>query len=249
VRADLGNPRLMAAVMGTVTDSVFHAWDAADGDGEGSDGMAPTFALIDSLRDLLRNCATQLCTPKIVLTSTYGALGLHLPDRFGRPSPPHGEGLRLRIAELMLAEAARLGRIDARALRLPLIAGAPGPASFIAPLLGALRAGTGAKCPAPADTALWLTTAQAAAQALVHAHELPAAAWEDVEALNAPARRLSVTELIAAAGQPLSAVSFEADPELAQLLSHQPAQAQVEPALNLGFAPAPGADELVGQLA
>jgi D-erythronate 2-dehydrogenase len=249
VRADLGNPRLMAAVMGTVTDSVLHAWDAADGCDGDADAMAPTFALADSLRDLLRNCAAQLSRPKIVLASTYAALGRETADRIGRPRPPHGEGLRLRIAELLLAEAARLGRIDARALRLPAIAAAPGPGSFVGPLLAALREGGEAQCPVPADTVLWLTTASAAAQALVHAHELPPMAWNDVEALNVPARLLSVASLIAAAGRPLSAVDFRVDAELTETLARQPCEAQVEPALDLGFAPGLDAEALVRQLA
>jgi len=254
VRADLGNPRLLTAVMGTVTDSVFHAWDASDeaGDEGAGEPLAPTFALIDSLRDLLSSCAAQNAQPKIMLASAYAALGRRAPQRVGGVLPPHGVGLRLRIAELLLAGAARNGRIDARALRLAPIAAAPGLAQFIGPLLRALSQGSAADCPVPPETALSLTTAEAAAQALVHAHELPRQTWLDVDALDAPACHVTLDALLAAGshdtGLPPGPLRFQADPMLIEAWARQPVAEQLAPALHLGFAPALDAAALVRQL-
>jgi nucleoside-diphosphate-sugar epimerase len=257
VPADLGHPRLLSAVMGTVTDSVYHAWDAtdlaADIGGATPDAMAPTFALIDSLRDLLRNCASQAVTPKVVLASTYAAMGPHSPGSALGDSDPladGGEGLRLRVAELLLAGACGLGRIDGRALRLPSIAAAPGLGSFIGSWLVSLCQGVAAECPVPRDAKLYLATADLAAQALVHAHELPAAAWAEVDALHAPAQATSIDQLVAAAGRcagrAVAAPVFRTDP--AARTPPQPSARAFEQALQLGFAPGPDADALVAEL-
>ncbi len=253
VRADLGNPRLMTAVMGTVTDSVFHAWDL--GDRPDDSDVAPTFALVDSLRDLFAACAAQSAKPKVVLASTFGAdraADVLAPATFGCPLPSTYEGLRSRVAELVLAEAVRRGIIDGRALRLPLIASAPGCASFVGALVASLRESAPARCPLPPETSLWLTSAAAAARALVHAHELPAAPFVQGGVLNAPARALSVQELISAtsrlAGRPLDAPIVEPDLRLCETLARLPPRVAVDASLQLGFEAGPDAEALVREL-
>ena len=75
VRADAGVARLLQTVMGKATDSVFHAWDS----GAGAADATPSFALIDSLRDLLEACHRQSSRPKVVLASSFAVDGA--PDR------------------------------------------------------------------------------------------------------------------------------------------------------------------------
>jgi len=257
VRADLSTPRLLATVMGTVTDSVFHAWDGADRAGGGE---TPSFALIDSLRDLFAACVRQASRPKVVLASSYAAASTFTAGEHGQRPGAGGElpasqaGLTALVGELLLTEAVRRGNLDGRALRLALVADAPGSACFIGELLRALRDGQPARCPIARVAPLWLTSAPAAARALVHAHELPALAWSEAGSpLNAPGRTLKVEELLEAlvrlTGAASNALSDEPDAALCEALAQRPRRVPIETSLALGFEDAPDADALVRELA
>lgn len=248
VRADLGSPRVLQAVMGIATDSVFHAWDS------GAGGTSASFALADSLRDLFAACKLQKSRPKVVLASSFAAEGASGAPAGNAPRalPATQDGLTALIGELLLAEATRQGRVDGRALRLPLIAAAPGSVSFLGELVRALNEGRPASCPIPCEAPLWLTSAPAAARALLHAHELPPDAWEQAGVLNAPASTLSVEALLQALSRcnarPAEAPTVEPDVALCDALARHPPHVAIETALTLGFEDGPGADSLVRDL-
>jgi nucleoside-diphosphate-sugar epimerase len=250
VRADLGNPRLLQAVMGTATDSVFHAWDGGAGDGRST----PSFALADSLRGLFAACELQSSRPKVVLASSFAADGRPGPGEADavRALPASQEGLTALVGELLLEEATRRGRVDGRALRLPMIAAAPGCGSFLGELMPALSEPRPARCPIPLDAPLWMTSAGSAARALVHAHELPPVAWAEAGVLNAPGRTLSVDSLLQAlirsSGRAVESPAVELDPALCDALAQRPHRAAIDIALTLGFEDAPDADTLAREL-
>jgi nucleoside-diphosphate-sugar epimerase len=249
VRADARVPRLLQTVMGTLTDSVFHAWDSGAAPGDST----PSFAMVDSLRDLLEACHRQSSRPKVVLASSFAAYG-----GSGRPTdanhalPPSQDGLTALVGELLLEEATRRGQVDGRALRLPIIAGAPGCAAFLAELLRSLSEGQAARCPIPTDATLWLTSAHNAAQALLHAHELPAAARGEDGVLNAPARSLSVGALLQAVcgltGRPIECPAVDQDPSLCEALAQRPHRVPIDSALRLGFENGPDAETIARDL-
>jgi D-erythronate 2-dehydrogenase len=245
VRADLGTPRLLQAVMGTATDSVFHAWDS----GAGAGRSTPSFALADSLRGLFAACQLQSSRPKVVLASSFGADTRADP---ARALPASQSGLSALVGELLLEEATRRGQVDGRALRLPMIAAAPGCAEFVGELVAALGEGRPARCPIRLDAPLWLTSAPAAARTLVHAHELPRAAWLEVGVLNAPACMLSVDALLQAlarsSGRPIESPALEPDPSVSDALAQYPPHVAIDTALTLGFEDGPDADDLVRDL-
>jgi len=244
VRADLGSPRLLQAVMGTATDSVFHAWDSG-----GADRSTPSLALSDSLRDLFAACQLQSSRPKIVLASSFAADCRAEP---ARALPASQGGLTALVGELLLEEARRRGQVDGRVLRLPMIAAAPGCAEFLGELIAALHEGRPARCPIPPDAPLWLTSAPAAARALVHAHELPPAAWAETGVLNAPACTQSVNALLHAVarstGRPVESPALEPDPSLCEALAQYPHRVAIDPALTLGFEDGPDGDALLRDL-
>jgi nucleoside-diphosphate-sugar epimerase len=250
VRADLGSARVLPAVMGTLTDTVFHVWDSGAGAGQAT----PAFALADSLRDLFAACRLQSSRPKVVLASSFAAEGASEPAAPVHSTlPPSREGLTALVGELLLEEAARRGQVDGRALRLAMVAGAPGCASFLGDLVTALYEGRPAHSPIPCDAPLWLTSAQAAARALLHAHELPAPAWAQAGVLNAPARSLNVDAMLQAVsrltGRAAASVEVEPDPALSEALAQRPARVAIQTALTLGFEDGPDAEALVRELA
>ena len=149
VRADLDSPRLLQAVMGMATDSVFHAWDSGAGGGRST----PSFALADSLRDLFAVSELQSSRPKVVLASSFAAnsgTAAAQPDP-ARALPASEDGLTALVGELLVEEATRRGRVEGRALRLPMIAAAPGCMSFLGELMPALVEGRQGRCPIPLD--------------------------------------------------------------------------------------------------
>ena len=249
VRADLGTPRLLQAVMGTATDSVFHAWDSDAGD-----HSTPSFALADSLRDLFTACELQSSRPKVVLASTFAAdHRADTPSQMARALPASQDGLTALVGELLLEEATRRGQVDGRILRLPMMAAAPGCAAFLGKLIPALAERRPALCPIPLDTPLWLSSVDAAAQALLHAHELPSAAWAEVGLLNVPARTLTIEQLMQAlagwSGHVVEAPVAALDPVLCEAIAQRPHWVAIETALTLGFEDGPDAEALVQQLA
>jgi nucleoside-diphosphate-sugar epimerase len=248
VRADPGSPRLLQHVMGTDTDSVFHAWDSGAGGGRST----PSFAMVDSLRELFEACRLQSSRPKVVLAGSFAADAAGAGAGAPRALPASEDGLTALVGELLLAEATRRGGIDGRALRLPMIAAAPGCAAFLGELVPALYEGRPAHCPIPCETPLWLTSATPAAGALLHAHELPPEAWAQAGVLNAPARTLDVDTLVQAisgiTGRPIDPPAVEADPALCRALAQRPHRVAVDTALTLGFEDAPDAEALVRDL-
>ena len=252
VRAEPGVPRVLQAVMGVATDAVFHAWDA----GAGAGRWTSSFALADSLRDLLAVCAQQSSRPKVVLASSFAAVcraETLAAEPQARALPASQNGMTALVGELLLEEARRNGGIDGRALRLPMVAGAPGCAGFLGALVPALREGRAASCPIPLDAAMWLTSASAAARALVHAHELAPAAWATIGVPNAPGRTLSVDSLVQAlmrsGGRPVQAPGVVPDAPLSDEVARHPHRAAADTALTLGFEDAPDAEALAGELA
>ena len=250
VRAEWDSPRLLRHVMGTATDSVFHAWDSGAADGH----SIPSFALADSLRELFAACEPQSSRPKVVLASSFAAQCALDASAGGADAPgvlpPSQEGLTALVGELLLEEAARRGRIDGRSLRLPMIAAAPGCAFFLREMLAARYQGRPATCPIPGATPLWLTSAPAAARALIHAHELPPDVWGRAGVLNAPGFALTADSLLQAVsvltGHPAEpAPSGATDAALCQALARHPHRAARDFALTLGFEDAPDAEGLV----
>jgi D-erythronate 2-dehydrogenase len=249
VRADLGTPRLLQAVMGTATDSVFHAWDS----GAGAGRSTPSFALADSLRDLFAACQLQASRPKVVLASSFTAdCSGSSASNPARALPASQSGLTALVGELLLEEATRRRQVDGRILRLPMIAAAPGCAEFLGELVAALHDGRAARCPVPLDAPLWVTSAPAAARALVHAHELPPAAWAEAGVLNAPASKVSVDALLHAifssTGRLVESPAPEPDPSLCDAIEHCPQRVAIDRALTLGFEDGPDADALIRDL-
>jgi len=250
VRADLDSPRLLQAVMGIATDSVFHAWDSGAGGGRST----PSFALADSLRDLFAVSELQSSRPKVVLASSFAAnsgTAAAQPDP-ARALPASEDGLTALVGELLVEEATRRGRVEGRALRLPMIAAAPGCMSFLGELMPALVEGRQGRCPIPLDAPLWLTSAQAAARALVHEHELPPSASGEAGVLNAPACTLSVDSLVQASarlfGHAVDPPQVELDPALCDALAQRPYRVAIETALTLGFEDGLNAEALVREL-
>ncbi len=159
--------RFLARVMGTATDSIFHlsSLGAAAGIGGALQDLDDALMRsLDTTRALVDACQFQSAQPRLVLASTAAARGA------GAAPPATADGICNGMCELFLIECARRAYIDLRGVRLPPLAGSPAPDASVVPL-GAGQAP--AMVPPAEPAAVSGVTLDAAAQALLAAHEQP----------------------------------------------------------------------------
>jgi len=166
--------------------------------------------------------------------AVFGAPPAELVDDDTPPRPLSTYGAHKLMAEVALANLKRLGRLDGIALRLPGIVARPrGPSgmksAFMSDVFHALAAGEAITLPVSPQATLWMLSARAAAEALVHAltvREAPAV-------LTLPALRVRMAQLVAALGGD-GRVSYQPDPLLEAQFGAYPPLATLA-ADRLGF--------------
>jgi nucleoside-diphosphate-sugar epimerase len=144
--------------------------------------------------------------PVFVHASSIGVFGTPLPasiDDDTIPAPTLSYGTHKRMIELLLADHARRGRIDGRAVRLPSVVARPREtsgalSSFASDLLSEPAAGRDYTCPIGPEGTLWLLSTPACIEALIHAARLPAHALPPSRCWTLPALRASAGEIVAA---------------------------------------------------
>lgn len=170
--------------------------------------------------------------PVFIHASSIGVFGTPLPPRIDdetTPSPTLSYGTHKRMVELLLADHARRGRIDGRAVRLPSVVARPREASgalssFASDLLREPAAGRPYTCPIGPEGTLWLLSTPACVAALIHAARLPAAALPASRCWTLPALRASAGDIVAALARRFG-------PEVADRVRWAP-----DPALTAQFA-------------
>ena len=203
VQGDLSQPDILERLCGQPFDSLFHlasqltfhaeqdpdhAWDV---------NVAPLRALI---------AAAQGC-PRVVFASSIAVFGGAFPTEVDddlAPLPQTTYGMHKAVNELILADASRHGRIDGRALRLPIVLTRPGVtqpvvSDKVAAIIREPLEGRDFAAPLPPDTEVPIVSAGAVVRGFVTLHDLPADRLPTKRALNLPAMTVSVAEMVAAA--------------------------------------------------
>lgn len=250
VVGDISVPALLKHVLATDTAVLFHLAAVVSGAAEADFDLGMRVNL-DGTRALLDACRLQRAQVKLVFASSVAVFGGALPPVVTdetAATPVSSYGVQKLIGELLVGEFARKGYIDGRAVRLPTIVVRPGKpnaaaSSFASGIIREPLAGEEALCPVEPDTALWLLSPQAAIDALIHAHELPRARWDEVthgRALNLPGLTVMVRQMLEA----LRAVGGEAavarvkmapDPRIKAIVQSWPARFDAARAALLGF--------------
>lgn len=251
VVGDIATPHLLAHVLGTDTDSVFHLAAVVSGAAEADFNLGMRVNL-DATRALLEVCRQQAQPPKLVFTSSLAVFGGALPpvvcdDTAATPASSYG--VQKLIGELLVGEYTRKGYIDGRAVRLPTIVVRPGTpnaaaSGFASGIIREPLAGKTAVCPVEPDTALWILSPARAIDALVHTHELPRATWQQAgggRALNLPGLTVTVAQMIealrAGAGDAAVArVTVAPDERIKAIVQSWPARFDTARAAALGYA-------------
>jgi nucleoside-diphosphate-sugar epimerase len=170
--------------------------------------------------------------PVFVQASSIGVFGTPLPPSIGdttQPAPTLSYGTHKRMVELLLADHARRGRIDGRAVRLPSVVARPPEvsgalSSFASDLLREPTAGRPYTCPIGPQGTLWLLSTPACVDALIHAARLPGHRLP-------PSRCWTLPALRASAGEVVAALARRVGPEIIERVQWAP-----NPALTAQFA-------------
>ena len=117
--------------------------------------------------------------------------------------PQNTYGVTKAMAELVMADYRRRGWADARTLRLPTVTVRPGKpnaaaSSFASSIMREPLAGLPAICPVDPEMAMWVTSPEAAVNALWHAPSVPITDWPSYGAVNVPGLQVRIADMIAA---------------------------------------------------
>lgn len=244
IAADIADPAVADELGRQGFDSIFHLAASLTLDAE-HDPRAAWAVNVAPLRRLIDQAPNR---PRIVFASSIAVFGGRLPavvDDAIRPCPATTYGSHKAIAELMLADDSRLGRVDGRSLRLPIVLTRPGAASpsasnraatpavsdRIAAILREPLAGRDVVVPLAADVAISVASAGAVTAALIALHDLDDAALPAGRAMNLPSLTVTIGQMIAAirrhgtgdgAAQAPGRITIAPDPALDRIIRGWP---------------------------
>ena len=247
IGGDIADRAAIERVVTPDTAAVFHLAAVVSGAAEAEFdlGMRVNLEGTRLLLERLRQCAKP---PRAVFTSSVAAFGGEFPavlDDSTTPFPQTSYGTQKVIGEYLIADYSRKGFIDGRSLRLPTVVVRPGKpnaaaSSFASGILREPLNGITSECPVDAGTGVWLLSPRRVVEALVHAHELPAAAWGSRRVVNLPGITASVAQMLVAlervAGKAVAnRVAFRPDARIQAIVRTWPTRFETRRALSMGF--------------
>ena len=257
VPGDLSAPGLIYAALDRDTAAVFHLAAVVSAGAEADFDLGYRVNL-DGTRLLLEACRGLQRPPRLVFASSVAAFGGDLPavlDDATTPNPQTSYGAQKVIGEYLVSDYTRKGYVDGRSLRLPTIVVRPGrpnlaASSFASSIFREPLNGVVCECPVPESTGIWLLSPRRVVDALIHAHDLPAAAWGVNRVLNLPGITVTVAEGVAAlrriAGEAAAArVRFAPDERINRIVQGWPVRFRTPRATALGFAADPDIDAVI----
>ena len=254
---DISDPRFVAQAITPDTSSVFHLAAVVSGAAEADFdlGMRVNLAGVRNVLDCARRCARP---PRLVFASSVAAFGGELPevlDDSTTPRPQTSYGTQKVVSEYLVSDCSRKGYLDGRSLRLPTIVVRPGKAnaaasSFASAVIREPLNGVAYDCPVGRDTGVWLLSPRRVVEALVHAHDLPAAKWGSNRAVNLPGITVSVAEMLEALGgiagaQVSKRVAWKPDARIQAIVEGWPVRFSTPRALAMGFRADAGIDAVI----
>lgn len=235
---------------------VFHLASVPGGAAEKDPDLGQRVNLDATLR-LIALLRAQAPAPRLVFASTVAVYGEALPslvDENTPAAPAMSYGAQKLACEILIADAARRGWVQACSLRLPGVVARPGDgagliSAFMSQLFWKLQAGEPIVLPVTADGTAWWISVGACVDNLLHA------ACVDTQALGArrmvqmPALRLAMAEVVEALARAHGAdrhslVSYAPQPAVQKLFASYP-PLHTPHAEALGFCDDGGVDALV----
>lgn len=257
VTGDLTSAEDIARVITPNTGSIFHLAAVVSGEAEQNFDLGLRVNL-DGTRTLLEVCRSLAVAPRFIFTSSMAAYGGDLPPVINDTTPINPQtsyGNQKAVCEFLVNDWTRKGFIDGRSLRLPTIVVRPGKpnkaaSGFASSIVREPLMGRDYVCPVPPETRMWMLSPRRVVEAMMHAHELPAARWGVNRVLNPPGISVSMSEALdavrrASGEATASRVSFEPDPFIMRIVAGWPNAFETPRAFALGFHPDRSIDAIV----
>lgn len=251
LQGDLSDPEVLAKLTSVEFDSLFHLASQLTFHTE-TDPDHAWEVNVTPVRALIR--AAKTC-PKIVFASSIAVFGGVFPTEVDddlAPLPQTTYGSHKAIIELLLADASRHGRIDARSLRLPIVLVRPGVtqpvvSDKVAAIVREPLEGRDFASPLPPETKVPVVSAGAVVRGFIALHDLPTDQLPPKRALNLPALTVSVSEMEAAATRAGATGQLTSAPDAATeaVVAGWPRYFTSRYAAGLGITPDPDFDAVV----
>ena len=257
VTGDIADRETVRGVVAPGTNSVFHLAAVVSGEAEADTDLGYRVNL-DGARAVLEACRALGTCPRLVFASSLAVYGGALPPAVGDDTaltPETCYGTQKAIGELLVNDYSRKGFVDGRAVRLPTVVVRPGrpnraASTFASSIIREPLSGREAICPVSPDTVMALASPRRVVDALLRAHDLPAADFATSRSLQLPGFSVAVGEMVAAvrrAGgeQAYTRIRWEPDPLIQRIVSGWPQALAAPRAAALGFTADNGIDEVV----
>jgi len=259
IAADMAEPAAAHAAVGKRPDVIFHLAAVVSAEAE-LDFEKGTRINLDGSRALIEAIRTagNGYRPRLVFSSSIAVFGAPFPDAIADDfhlTPLTSYGTQKAVVELLLADYARRGFLDAVGIRLPSIAVRPGrpnkaASGFFSSIIREPLAGQDAVLPVEDSVLHWHASPRAAVGFLIHAAGLDAAKLGPRVNLTMPGVCCTVAEQIAAlrriAGDKVAArIRREPDPLVARIVAGWPSRFDPRRALALGFRGEASFDEII----
>lgn len=240
-RGDLSDPAFVRELAQGGYDSIFHLASYLTLQAE----QDPEHAYAVNVTALRHLISTAPHCPKVVFASSIAVFGGDLPDVVDdtiAPAPATTYGAHKAINELLIADYSRHGRIDGRALRLPIVllrAGAAQPAvsDRVAGIVREPLSGQDTVSPLRSETRIPVASVGAVCRALLQVHDLPASKLPPKRVMNLPALTVSVSDMVASVKRNggRGNVTFVEDPKMQSIVDGWPRQFRSERASLAGI--------------
>jgi nucleoside-diphosphate-sugar epimerase len=247
ITGDIAERDTVARLIVPGTDAVFHLAAIVSGEAEANPDLGYRVNL-DGTRAVLDACRALGTSPRLVFASSLAVYGGALPPAVGDDTaltPQTSYGTQKAMGELLVNDYSRKGFIDGRALRLPTVVVRPGrpnraASTFASSIIREPLAGEDAVCPVAPDTMMALASPRRIVEGLVHALDLPGAAFGASRSLQLPGFSVAVGEMAAAlrrAGgdKAYARIRWQPDQEIQRIVSGWPRGLSTPRAEALGF--------------
>lgn len=203
VTGSIADADVLAQAFGAPVDAVFHLASVPGGAAEAAPDLGRRVNL-DATAQLLAGLREQGGRPRFVFASTVAVYGDPLPavvDEDTPPRPVMSYGAHKLAAEVLVADAARRGWVDACSLRLPGVVARPGDgaglvSAFMSQLFRRLAAGEPIVLPVSADATAWWISVGACVDNLLHAAGVDTARLDARCVVQMPALHLSIGAVV-----------------------------------------------------
>ena len=252
---NLADAAFVQEIVDARPDSIFHLAAALtlDAEKESTEAYAVN---VEAIRGLIAGVSA---ATRFVFASSIAVFGGDIPPLVNdneRFSPQTTYGAHKAIAELLLSDATRKGRIDARILRLPIVlirkgANTPAVSDRIAAIVREPLAGRDVTCGLSPSTTMPVASAAAVASALIKLHDVAEDSLPMSRAMNLPSLSVSVEEMVSATLRQrvestlLGRVKFNHDEQLQAIVDGWPRAFVSETATRLGISADGSFDDVI----